>query len=69
LWATLSAGVLWLALRPEGRGEASCDDDDEGESSDEGGEKAELAEPNESWLALSERDECGRPEPAAPPGA
>jgi len=42
-----------------GRGEASCEEDDEGERRDEGGENAELAEPNESCDALSERDECG----------
>ena len=46
-------GVLCEALSPVvGRGDASAemsaDDEDDGERSEEGGEKAELAEPKES---------------------
>ena len=42
-------GVLCEALSPVGgRGDASADDEDDGERSEEGGENAELAEPKES---------------------
>lgn len=66
-------GVLCEALSPVvGRGDASAemsaDDEDDGERSEEGGEKAEFAEPKESWDALSERLECGRPKRSTEPG-